>query len=358
MQKKRYNITNVSAGDNALQPNKIRVHKRFFSLNPFWSSPDILEFTPRQLFLIALRNACSYITVFELVQLMGLHQVEELYEQKKEYFSTKCRKYIKQALNILREEKELRRYTPTFQLLPMGHTMKLETKKVLDKIKDFIFFRMDQAVLEGGTALSLHLRHRLSEDLDFVFYDQEKLPREQIALFARRYGARYVPWGIEREIFANEGGDIDDYHQRFVIDGIKVEFSVFSGNILEKKDLLTHRDIVHINDMPVASLESLKKMKSLLLMDRNKIRDLYDVVYMIQNRLLSTGEMLDIIKSYRITYTDDHILMWINSKKQLEDDEGLDGLITQNISYEELKEYIVNEIKKEMLVNHKKIKRK
>lgn len=44
---------------------------------------------------------------------------------------------------------------------------------------------MNGFVLVGGTALTLHLRHRVSEDLDFMFA-AHRLPHTQIDLLKRR----------------------------------------------------------------------------------------------------------------------------------------------------------------------------
>jgi predicted nucleotidyltransferase component of viral defense system len=54
----------------------------------------------------------------------------------------------------------------------------LETKKVWDAIRQ-IDNLLKGFVLIGGTALALHIQHRLSEDLDFACVGA-KLPRERI----------------------------------------------------------------------------------------------------------------------------------------------------------------------------------
>ena len=328
-----------------------KVHKRHFSLNPFWSSPDILEFSKEQFILIALSNACSHITVYELAELFGIKEVERIYLQlkKENYFKTKkCRAYIEQGIDLVKEEKEI--LANDMQLFfPKGVPMKKETKKVLDRIKSFPFFKEKRAVLIGGTALSIHLSHRLSEDLDFMFYKDEKLPKDELMIFADKYNANYIPF--EQSVidnFINEGGDIEDYQQQFFIDDVKVEFTASLGNILEK-EIVCPQEIENIDGVPVASLEALKQMKCLLLMDRNKIRDMYDVAYMLQNGILKPKEMLKIIARYRLTFDENYVLMRLYHKKLSENDEGLDGLIANPPNFEELKAYLVTQAKKGMI---------
>ena len=47
--------------------------------------------------------------------------------------------------------------------------MTQELKYVLDKIKNHEIFIKNDFRLVGGTALSYHINHRLSEDLDFFY---------------------------------------------------------------------------------------------------------------------------------------------------------------------------------------------
>jgi predicted nucleotidyltransferase component of viral defense system len=52
-----------------------------------------------------------------------------------------------------------------------------QTQKVFEELAERQF--INKYSLVGGTALSLHLKHRLSEDLDFI-YDEEKLAINEI----------------------------------------------------------------------------------------------------------------------------------------------------------------------------------
>ena len=333
-----------------------KVPKRYFSLNPFWSSPEILEFTMESYVLIGLKNMCSYVTLFELTDLFGIENVEQIVNKHK--FGKPCLDYILNAIDLYKRKDKILNKEVNIELNIKGYSMKKETKQVLDKIKDFSFFKEKKAVLIGGTALSIHLKHRLSEDLDFMFYKEDTLPRDDLLLFQDKYKAEFKPFDtLTQQEFINDGGDINDYQQRFMIDGIKIEFIANIGNILEK-NIINEDNIEEYKEIPIASLESLKQMKSLLLMDRNKIRDLYDVVYMIKNNILTVKEFINTIKKYRLTYEENYILNKIKNKQLSPNDEGLDGLTDNPPSFEELKNYLIIKIEQYLIGEENKNKKK
>jgi predicted nucleotidyltransferase component of viral defense system len=55
-----------------------------------------------------------------------------------------------------------------------------KTLQVIDSISRMEFIK--PYVLVGGTALSLQLKHRLSEDLDFMRWQETKYDRQEIVL--------------------------------------------------------------------------------------------------------------------------------------------------------------------------------
>jgi len=335
---------------------KYKIPKKYFSLNPFWSSPDILEFTMESYVLIALKNMCSYVLLFELADLFGIENVEQIVNNNK--FGKPCLDYILNAIDLYKRKDEILNKKVDIKLNVKGYSMKKETKQILDKIKNCSLFKEKKAILIGGTALSIHLKHRLSEDLDFMFYKENILPRDDLLLFKDKYKAEFKAFDtlIQQE-FINDGGDINDYQQRFIIDGIKIEFVVNIGNILEK-NIVNEINIEEYQGIPIASLESLKQMKSLLLMERNKIRDLYDVVYMIKNNILTIKEFINTIKKYRLTYEENYILNKIKYKTLSFNDEGLDGLIDNPPNFEELKNYLIAKIEQYLISRENKKKKK
>jgi len=143
----------------------------------------------------------------------------------------------------------------------------------------------------------------------------------------------------------NEGGTMEDFHQRFSIDGVKVDFIVNpSSNIYEKEILQNDMGLVH-GTLKITSLDALFQLKSLLIMDRNKIRDLYDLVYLLKYHNYTVKNLLDTIKTYRITYTDNQIIQLIESKEGDELDIEFEGIMEPKmniITYGELKKILLD----------------
>jgi predicted nucleotidyltransferase component of viral defense system len=221
-----------------------------------------------------------------------------------------------------------------------------QTQVLLDKFKQIPLFAKHKAILIGGTALAYHLAHRESFDLDICFPFSDKLPELD---FLENF-EELIPLKFEQNIIDtafNDGGDINEVMKRYIINGIKVDFVINpSSNIYESEIL--QNDHKHIlKHLRIASVDSIFKLKSLLLLDRNKIRDLYDIVYLIKNCGYSGKDFIDTIMHYRITYLPKHILQLIEAKK--EDPFDIEGIVNPAMditTYEELKSYLLKELKK------------
>jgi len=68
-------------------------------------------------------------------------------------------------------------------------------KQLLPLIQDDLLFSQHDFRLVGGTALSYHINHRISEDLDFCLTEQ--LPLEDIAVFTKSCTERFGFENIE-----------------------------------------------------------------------------------------------------------------------------------------------------------------
>ena len=220
-----------------------------------------------------------------------------------------------------------------------------QTQALLDKFKEIPLFSEHKAILIGGTALAYHLSHRESFDLDICFPFSDKLPELD---FLEDF-EEVIPLEFEQGIIdtaINEGGDINEVMKRYIIDGVKVDFVINpSSNIYESEILKddTKHTLAHLR---IASIESIFKLKSLLLLDRNKIRDLYDMVYLLKVCGFTGKNFIDTIMDYRITYLPKHILQLIEAKE--EDPFDIEGIEkpTMNIAtYKNLKSYLLNKIK-------------
>jgi len=217
--------------------------------------------------------------------------------------------------------------------------VKEKTQALAKKISGEVLLK--QFLLVGGTALSVYLQHRLSEDLDFAT-TEKKLPKEAISDFLnhlRKEGSEVVnilPMA-ERQYAENEGCDIDDYHQDWSIDGVKLTFFTLSKESGREK-LAEDPGEEWAKYLRLASLETLFVTKSLVLADRHAMRDNYDMHTLLQLDRFTFADMIQAYNKYR-PYTDLNIPFnrLRNSDYPLTDP-GLSSLIDKKNEEETLSE--------------------
>jgi len=219
-----------------------------------------------------------------------------------------------------------------------------QTQALLDKFKKIPLFSKHKAILIGGTALAYHLSHRESFDLDICFPFSDALPElDFLDSFEEVMPLEFEQGIIDTAI--NEGGDINEVMKRYIINGIKVDFVINPSSNIYESEILKDDNNHTLNHLRIASIESIFKLKSLLLLDRNKIRDLYDMVYLMKECGYSGKDFIDTIMHYRITYLPKHIVQLIEAKKEDPFDiEGIEKPTMDIIRYNDLKKYILNKL--------------
>ena len=138
--------------------------------------------------------------------------------------------------------------------------------------------------LVGGTALSLQLGTRQSEDLDFMSWRKSK--NEQ----------REVDWpSIKKELetIGNiENIDILDIdHVEFIVAGVKVSFYANPNRSPLKAE------IIYLNNLKLADLTAIGAMKMEVMLRRSKFRDYYDI-YSLLKANISLSEMIESALKY------------------------------------------------------------
>lgn len=157
------------------------------------------------------------------------------------------------------------------------HTAKIiETISQLDCIKPY--------VLVGGTALSLQLHNRLSEDLDFMSWR------------TRRDEKREVDWPeIQRQLeeyFVVEKCEILGFdHIEFMVEGVKLSFYA-NPNYSPVQE-----SVPFLNNIVLADILSIGAMKIEVLMRRSTYRDYYDI-YSILEHGVKIQPMIDLALRY------------------------------------------------------------
>ncbi len=218
------------------------------------------------------------------------------------------------------------------------------TASLLEKFSKEPFFKTHKAILIGGTALAYHTNHRISFDLDVCFPHAATLPQ---LTFLTDYTVTVIEFEkFIQDSVINEGGDIEEYHKRFLVDDIKVDFMVNTSSNIYESEILKSDKGIHIGYLQIASLDTIFKLKALLLFDRNKIRDLYDMVYLLKYHNYTMFDYVKTIQEYRITYRYEDILRYVEAKK--EDPLDTDYLAEPKMDlceYGALRDFLVSELK-------------
>lgn len=131
-----------------------------------------------------------------------------------------------------------------------------DTKKLLLELSETCLF-LENYVLVGGSALTLHLCHRKSEDLDFFTYN-DNFDKQEIFQYIKKFQ--------NKEILNQTDEQID-----LLLNGVKVTFFNSKWSFLKP---------LQIQNFNLASLESIAAMKVNVLFLRAKYRDYYDLYFL------------------------------------------------------------------------------
>ena len=135
-------------------------------------------------------------------------------------------------------------------------------------------------VLVCGTALSLQLNKRQSEDLDFMCWKISAKDKSEVPITA-----------IKREI--ESVGRIDSMEigsfgfVEFVVEGVKLSFYAAPRKRIRSMQVIPFR-----NNLQLADIKSIGAMKMEALLRRSKFRDYYDI-YSILNEGVDIQEMIE-----------------------------------------------------------------
>lgn len=159
--------------------------------------------------------------------------------------------------------------------------------------------------LVGGSALALQIGHRMSEDLDFAVFGPH-LPAARIdALMAGlekegRVVSLLTPQSSIERFKINTGKRLLDYARDYVVDGAKMTFfarGAGEGVTQEQLDWLSAAPRAHSGKgFDVLGVEGVFAMKALLLADRARSRDLFDLMALIQGHGYTLDQALGFVK--------------------------------------------------------------
>lgn len=189
--------------------------------------------------------------------------------------------------------------------------------------------------LVGGTALSIHLQHRLSEDLDF-FIEKSTLQQEKTHI-------EKMITDLEGKGYNGIKTHSNDENLDFEIEGVKVTF--FASGL---KNLKSH--CCSYKNIEVAGIETIIAMKmEAIISYRTKIRDFYDIYIISEHEGISLFAMLDIYNDHSNKKGKEELLYSRFVSKPLDNnDEGLEGMMAKGnmATFPRLREWIREEIKR------------
>lgn len=135
-------------------------------------------------------------------------------------------------------------------------------------------------VLVGGTALSLQLNKRQSEDLDFMSWKKSTNDKSEVPISAIKREIESVA-----RIDAMEIGSFG--FVEFVVEGVKLSFYA-----APRKRIPSMQVIPFQNNLQLADIKSIGAMKMEAMLRRSKFRDYYDI-YTILNEGIDIHEMVE-----------------------------------------------------------------
>ena len=158
------------------------------------------------------------------------------------------------------------------------HTLQVfEAVSKLDCIKPYL--------LVGGTALSLQMGTRQSEDLDFMKWRTSKTEKMEVAWYQ-----------IEKELAAigdtQHKNILDIDHVEYLVSGVKFSFYACT------KYSPVSMPVEYLNNLRLADVKSIGAMKMEVLLRRSNFRDYYDIY-----SILKSGVPINDLVSLALTYS-------------------------------------------------------
>ena len=160
---------------------------------------------------------------------------------------------------------------------------------------------LNEYTLVGGTALSLQIGHRLSEDLDFIYFGNILNSLNIKKFIEKKFKGSYKL--VKQD---------NDHQIDFLIDDVRVTFFT-TDSVLISFDVKDFS--VKYNQVYIAATDIIAVMKINALSHRNTIRDYYDL-YFIAKYFISLEKIYELCKKHlpniseityseTITYVDD-----------------------------------------------------
>lgn len=136
--------------------------------------------------------------------------------------------------------------------------------------------------LVGGTALSIQIEHRLSEDLDFMRWQKTKDEPMEVDI------SSITKELIEKKHIINSTNILEKNHVEFQIDG-GIKLSFYAPEKREPKI----KTVPFLNNINLVDTNTIATLKMETMLRRSNFRDYYDLYFILKNKKKS--EIVSII---------------------------------------------------------------
>ncbi len=190
-------------------------------------------------------------------------------------------------------------------------------------------------VLIGGSALALHIRHRISEDLDFA-WPYGRMPWESLKkLIEAEPDLDFVLDQNEAALREAEDAnlDLDDFTQNYLVNGVRVTF--FASYEAERKLLARQPN----EPLRIADVPEIFALKALASADRSKSRDWFDLYTLFKHHGFTWKDFHDVFSKYSTIGQFGNAANRLCSGQPQANDEGFEALVSNPPSLEEMRDY-------------------
>ena len=144
----------------------------------------------------------------------------------------------------------------------------LHTSAIIDSISKMDCIK--PFVLVGGTALSIQLNHRMSEDLDFMKWIDKPGEKQDVEWHVIKRELETIGSIESMELYGFDMVEV-------VVEGVKLSFYC-----APRKRIPSMVEIPFLNNIRVADIKSIGAMKMETLLRRAKFRDYYDIYSIVK----------------------------------------------------------------------------
>lgn len=192
---------------------------------------------------------------------------------------------------------------------------------------------LEGLTLMGGTALALQIGHRFSLDFDFATFDRELPVREIDGLISRLKAAGHnvrliTDPALISSFKINTGDNLLKYARDYVINQVKVTLFTH-GKTGKQREYYAQAAKLRETEpgFDVMGLDGLKRAKTLVLADRVRSRDLFDLMVLMQEHDYTVEEAMKVIETLGHNDDPEYYKAVLTGAISLDkEDEGLDAV--------------------------------